>query len=490
MSLAGIDLGGSAVKAAAYSESGALLAQATRALSPVYPAPGEWETDPLDVWRATTEAMRELSAEGALRRDPIRALAVSASGRENFPADADGIPLGNALMGADVRGGEFEALPPGPPGPEAWCLCCGHARERMDPVFRLAWWKKHRPEVMEKARFFFGWIDYLTFRMTGRAVMDVATASRYAVFDLASRTWNVERVRAFEIEPALLPALEPWGSLVGEITRKAALELGLAPGVAVAQGGHDLNVAAYGAGVFERGAACLVSGSYENVLVVTDRLPGATLLRRGLSVMPHPCRAGLSAIAVHPTGSAVLNWARKLLGADIEGMDAFLSEVRGPSPVLAVPYLSGSMAYWEDGRKARGSVLNLTLASTGAQIVQAFMESIGYDTRNTLALLQEEGIPIQRMRITGGGARSAWWTQLKADVTNVPVEVVSQPEPGTLGAALLAGWAVGAYSDVEEASRALSGTSCVYEPDRARASLHEDRIREYHQTVANLLEAR
>ncbi|HYV29576.1 MAG TPA: FGGY-family carbohydrate kinase [Candidatus Binatia bacterium] len=488
MSLVGIDVGSSAVKAAAYSDEGQLLAAASGAITSLYPSPGQWETDPLDLWRAMSQAMQELGAQEALRRDPVRAIAISASGRENFPADAAGIPLGNGLMGADVRGEEFEAVPPNQFAPEGWCLRCGHPRERMDPVFRLAWWKKCRPEIMDKARYFFGWIDFLTFRMTGRAVMDISTASRYAVFDLEDGTWNQERIRAFEVDPALLPTLQPWGTIVGELKTDVAAEWNFPPGVVVAQGCHDLNCAAYGAGVCDKGVACLVSGSYENVLVVSDQLPTAPMLRRGLSVMPQPCKAGLSVIAVHPTGNAVLNWARQLLALDIEEMDSSLTQTRTPSAVMAIPYLSGAMAYWEDGRKARGGVLNMTLATRGAEIVQAFMESIAYDTRNTLALMKKEGIAVERIRITGGGARSAWWTQLKADVTNVPVEVVRQPEPGTLGAALLAGVAIGSYNDMEAISRALSGTSRVYEPDAARASQHYARMETYHATVAALLQ--
>jgi xylulokinase len=308
------------------------------------------------------------------------------------------------------------------------------------------------------------------------------------VFDLDDGAWNQERIRALDVDPALLPTLQPWGTIVGNLKTDVASEWNLPPGVVVAQGCHDLNCAAYGAGVCDNGVACVVSGSYENVLVVTDQLPTAPMLLRGLSVMPQPGKAGRSVIAVHPTGNAVLNWARQLLDLDIDEMDAFLTPTRAPSPVLAIPYLAGAMAYWEDGRKARGGVLNMTLATTGAQIVQAFMESIAYDTRNTLALMKDEGIAVERIRITGGGARSAWWTQLKADVTNLPVEVASQPEPGTLGAALLAGVAIGSYNDLEAISRALSGTSRVYEPDIAHASEHHARLQTYQATVAALLQ--
>jgi xylulokinase len=488
MSLIGIDVGSSSVKAAAYSEAGQLIAVASHALTPIYPAPGMWETDPEDIWRATSGAMQDLTTQDAVRHDPPQAIAISASGRENFPADAQGNPLGNGIMGADIRGNEFEIAPPGSPVPESWCLACGHLRERMDPVFRLAWWKKYHPEIMEQVRYFFGWIDFLTFRMTGRAVMDQSTVSRYAAYDLQTLDWAADRVADFAIEADYLPEVLPWGSLVGDVKPEIAEQWGLPPGVKVAQGCHDLNCAAYGAGVFEIGTVCLVSGSYENILVPTDQLPTASMLLKGLSVMPQPCQAGLSVIAVHPTGNAVLNWARRATKATIEDVENALKDVRDPSPVMAVPYLSGSMAYWEDGRKARGGLINLTLATSEADIVQAFMESIAYDTVNSLSLMMDEGIEVKRTRITGGGARSAWWTQLKADVTNKPIEVVAHDEPGTLGAALLAGLAVGIYDDLEAVSREYSGTASVYTPDPERAALHQERMETYRKLMGLLLE--
>ena len=177
------------------------------------------------------------------------------------------------------------------------------------------------------------------------------------------------------------------------------------------------------------------------------------------------------------------------MGASIDDMEtAVTPQVRAPSTVMAVPYLSGSMTYWDDGRKARGGLTGLTLATTGVEVVQAFMESIAYDTVNTLKLMAEEGIGVQRIRITGGGARSAWWSQLKADMTNMPIEVVTHPEPGTLGAALLAGLAIGIYDDLQEISARLSGTGAVYMPDPERAALHQERLGEYRRLMALLLE--
>jgi len=489
MSLIGVDVGSSSVKVAACSEEGRLIAVASHDLTPLHPAPGLWETDPEDIWQATCKGMRGIAAQDAMRMDPPKAIAVSASGRENFPADAAGIPLGNGIMGADVRGAEFEVPPEGSPIPEPWCLSCGHLRERMDPVFRLAWWRKYHPDIMEKTKYFFGWIDFLTFRMTGRAVMDQSTVSRYMCYDLHTLDWAQDRLAEYEMPSNFLPEVLPWGRVIDELNPELAAEWGLPPGVKVTQGCHDLNCAAYGAGVYEVGTVCLVSGSYENILIPTDRYPTANMLLKGLSVMPQPCKAGLSVIAVHPTGNAVLNWTRGLVGASIDVVEAELQKREGePGPVTAVPYLSGSMTYWEHGRKAKGGLIGLTLATSKVDVVQAFMESIAYDTVNTLSLMRNEGIEVKRIRITGGGAKSSWWTQLKADMTNMPIEVVEHPEPGTLGAALLAGLAVGVYGDIEEISKKYAGTKSVFLPNPERAALHQEQIEKYRKLMVLLFE--
>jgi xylulokinase len=106
---------------------------------------------------------------------------------------------------------------------------------------------------------------------------------------------------------------------------------------------------------------------------------------------------------------------------------------------------------------------------------------------NTLSLLKDEGIQVDRIRAVGGGTRSHWWTQLKSDLIGAPIEVSTQPEPGTLGAALLAGYGIGLYNDLDEASQACSGTSQVFEPDASRAGLHRERLETYRRLVPNLL---
>jgi xylulokinase len=357
----------------------------------------------------------------------------------------------------------------------------------MDPVFRLSWWRKYHPELVAQSKYFLGWHDYLTMRMCGRIVQDRSTASRYLVYDLQSNGWSPERVSEYQIDPSFLPEVLPWPMVIGQVLPEIAAEWGLPTDTLVTLGGHDVTCAAIGAGVSEKGIACLISGSYENLMVMTGAPPTAEMLLRGLSVMPHPGAAGYAALAVCPTGNAVLNWARDLLGTSIKEVDSYLDQRFGPSPVLAVPYLSGSMTYWEGGRRARGALAGLTLATTRADIVQALMESIAYDHVNTFSLLAEEGVPVNRIRAVGGGARSAWWTQLKADLTNIPIEVVEQQEAGTLGAAILAGLAIGIYDNLEAVSLSFSGTRRVHEPDPARAEKHLESLEAYRRLVPILI---
>ena len=130
-----------------------------------------------------------------------------------------------------------------------------------------------------------------------------------------------------------------------------------------------------------------------------------------------------------------------------------------------------------------GSLVGLTLASSKTDIVQSFMESIAYDHVNTLSLLGGEGVPVTRIRAVGGGSRSQWWTQLKSDLTNCPIEVVKTEEAGTLGAAILAGAAIGIYEDLEAVSKSFSGTRKIYEPDPGRANLHMERLAAYRKRL-------
>ena len=130
MSLIGIDVGSSSVKAVAYSVEGRALAEASQTFTPQRPGPGLWELDAEQVWRATTDTLLRVARARALRRDPPTTMAVSASGREIFPVDKTGRPLGPCIMAGDIRGAELAAQTASTVSRREWYDACGHIPER------------------------------------------------------------------------------------------------------------------------------------------------------------------------------------------------------------------------------------------------------------------------------------------------------------------------------------------------------------------------
>jgi xylulokinase len=488
MSLIGIDVGSSSVKVGVYRSNGKPLAHASETLTPKRPEPGWWEIEPEEVWTATLSGLRHVLGARAVRRDPPVMMAISASGREAFPVDQNGSPLGPCIMAGDIRGGEFESSSASSTGMPDWYLACGHLPERMDPVNRLLWWRHHHPSIVKSMRYFLGWHEFLTLRLGGKAITDKSLAGKWLIYDLALGEWSPQRLAEFDIDPRMLPSVRPWGEIIAELRPELAAELGAPSALKIAVGGFDASCATLGAGASAKGVAGLVSGSWEDLIVPTDRPPSGEILNQAMSVGPHPGSGGLAVFALSPNGTVVLDWARSLTGFSLSKLNSNL-ENSGPqpSPVLAIPHFSGATVPWGHKRESRGTLTGLTLASSSTDVTKALMEGIAYDLCLTFGSLRQAGMNINLLRAAGGGARSSWWTQLKADLLGVPIEVTHHPEPGTLGAALLAGLAAGFYPSLEEGSSRWVFPNRRFEPVSQRANLHRENFEAYREKAGQLI---
>jgi sugar (pentulose or hexulose) kinase len=233
----------------------------------------------------------------------------------------------------------------------------------------------------------------------------------------------------------------------------------------------------------------LAVGSWESFVEPVDALPPAAALVAGrLAVGPHPGVSGLGVFALSPNGTVAVDRIRELTGLSLSDLDEGLAACGDdPSPVLAVPHLSGATNPWPDGDRSSGALLGLTLATSRLDVARAVLEGIAFDLALTLERLRAAGAPARLIRAGGGGTRSAWWMQLKADLTGVPVEVVDHPEAGALGAAIGAGLAVGTFASLEEAVAAMVRPGRRYEPDAARAARYGERRERYREAVAALI---
>jgi xylulokinase len=161
----------------------------------------------------------------------------------------------------------------------------------------------------------------------------------------------------------------------------------------------------------------------------------------------------------------------------------------GPADALVVPHLAGAPAPWPGGRAPGGAIFGLTLATSGLELVKATMEGIALELTFAFDALRAAGADVKLCRVAGGGTRSAWWMQLKADLLGSPVEVTDQLEPGTLGAALLAGVGIGTYRSLSDAAERVQ-IAHRYEPSPARRKKLQAKLERHRVAVEALLEAR
>ena len=474
MSLIGIDLGTSAIKVAAYALDGSALATAHRPVPGSHPQPGHSEVNVLESRAAFQSALREVAADPRLATDPPVAISFSSSGREVFPVGDDGMPLGPCLSTSDTRGDEVAAETAARRSPEEWQRIAGHVPRRMDPVNRALWWRRTDPATTARTHWFMNWHEYYALLLSGRPVIDWSDAGTWATYDVATGNWSPERIVETGIDPRWLPQIQPNGTPIGVILPAIAAELGLPPTTLIVTGAFDTYAASVGSAAVDPGVVSLACGTWNSFNMPVPPGWPVELVHDGIGVYPHPGPTGFGLLVTNPNGMAVVDWTRKLLGLSIADLETGLAQAGpGPGHVFAdaaftpLPHVASSAGFG-------GSFAGVTLATTAVDIVRALLEGIACTFALSLEQLAARGIPAHLVRATGGGSRNAWWMQLTADVAGIPVEVVTEEEPGAFGAAILAGVGAGIYESVSAAVSSLVTVGRRYEPDPARGARYAD----------------
>ena len=461
-----LDQGTTGSTALLVGDDGVVRGRGYREIRQHYPRPGWVEHDPEEIWEATVAAAR--AALGAER--PV-AVGIT-NQRETVVVweRATGIPLYRALVWQDRR-------------TAARCreLKAAHGVEDLarrtglvwDPYFsatKIEWLLREVPGLRaraERGEVVFGTVDsWLTFRLSGGAavVTDHTNASRTLLYNLAQRDWDAELLRLFGIPRAALPAIVPSSGVCAET---AAEPFGA--GIPIAGIAGDQQAALFGQGCHAPGEAKNTYGTGAFLLMrVGDRIPDT----RGRVLTTMACDArGAPALAVEGTifvAGAAIQWLRDGLGlvASAAETEPLARSVEDTGGVTFVPALVGLGApHWE--AEARGTIVGLTRGTTRAHLVRAALEAMAYGTRDVVAAMTATtGVPLRSLRVDGGAAANDWLMAYQATVLGVPVERPDVVESTALGAAGLAGLAVGVWADAS----ALGGTRTyqVFDPDPAQ----------------------
>ncbi len=321
--------------------------------------------------------------------------------------------------------------------------------------------------------------DHVRLMLTGEAATDVTDAAGTLLMDFRRRSWSHEMLDPLEIALEWMPPVHPSLEIAGGLRPSVAGDLGLAPGLPVAAGSSETAAASVSTGIVTIGIVGSAIDSRGLLIAPTNDAivdPGGLLQT---ACDPSPQRYNL--MGTTPSAGASLRWWRDVLGQrfDYDELCAQAETVRpGADGLFFVPQGEGEGVSRHDA-VSRGAFVGLRAHHTQADLTRALMEGVVFRLRDRLDVMRGLGIEPHQVRTTGGGARSQLWRQMQADIFAVPVATMASVPSPAVGAALLAGVAIGVFSDVAAASATVGRLGRVLEPDPERAARYEQLYRTF-----------
>jgi xylulokinase len=460
MYVLGIDIGTGGTRALIMDERGHVISSATDEHAPFSsPRIGWAEQQPEDWWRACGIAVRKALAAAALTGDRIECVGFSGQMHGAVMLDGGDRVVRPALIWCDVRTEKQCVDFTQKVGAERLIqLTCNPALPNFT-LTKFLWVRENEPENWRRVRSIMLPKDYVRFRLTGSRATDVADASGTLLLDVANRRWSDRILDAAEIDRSLLPALYESPDVCAEVSADGAAATGLKPGTPVVAGAGDQAAGATGMGIVTPGAVSATIGTSGVVFAATDR-PALDAKGR-LHTFCHAIPNRWHVMGVSQAAGLSLRWFRDRFGAGTDdGRDPYerltshaAQIAPGSDGLLWAPYLMGERTPHLDPN-ARGALIGLTASHTRDHIVRAILEGVAFSLRDSFTLFSEMGVPVKSIRLGGGGARSALWRQIQADVYGHEVEVVEAEEGAAYGAAILAGVGAKMWSSVDDACNA------------------------------------
>jgi xylulokinase len=438
----GIDVGTGGTRAVIMNESGRIVASATEEHAPfATPQIGWAEQQPEDWWRAAKIAIRKALEIGNLRGEQIACVGFSGQMHGAVMLDSSGEPVRPALIWCDVRTEKQCHELNNRIGVEKLIqLTCNPALANFT-LTKLMWTRENEPKNWARVRSVMLPKDYVRLKLTGERATDLADASGTLMLDVANRKWSTGILHAVEMDASLLPQLFESPEICAKISAAGAEATGLKLGTPVVAGAGDQAAGAVGMGIAGPGAVSATIGTSGVVFAATDR-PALDPKGR-LHTFCHAIPGRWHVMGVTQAAGLSLRWFRDSFGPN--SYDHLTAEAAtvppGAEGLLWAPYLMGERTPHLDPN-ARAALVGLTASHTRAHIIRAILEGVAFSLRDTFTIFREMNVPVNRIRLGGGGARSPLWRQIQADIYGHEVEIVEAEEGAAYGAAMLA--AVGA----------------------------------------------
>lgn len=463
--LIGVDLGTSGTKTAIYTIDGKPVAESSVEVQLFYPKPGIVEQEAGDFYSSAATTVKNCIQESGIDPKEIAAIAFDSQMAGVGSIDADYQPAARFDSWLDMRcqpyiqwmadeAGELVTDITGCPP------TCNHGP-------KMLWWKNEEPETYRKIEKFLMPAAFVAGQLAGltpdQAFIDYTFIHFSGFSDARSGTWSEELCRKFDLDMEKLPRIvAPW-EVVGETDEQGYRDFGLAPGTIIAAGAGDTAANALGAGIVKPGLLFDVAGTASVLAGCTDSYIADTK-NRALLTMRSVIDGLWNPLAYIGGGGIALRWLRDTIyktadQADMplefteayDGMTALAAEAApGADGLLFSPHFGGRIC--PANPDMRGAWIGLSWSHQQKHLIRAMLESVAYEYAYYLGIMRDL-LPDQTFfeaRAMGGGAKSAVWNQIKADVLNVAYQRLQGSEFGTWGAAMIAGKAAGVIDDLAQ----------------------------------------
>jgi xylulokinase len=485
----GCDVGTSGSKALVVSESGKILSKGAVEYPMGIPRPGWAEQEP-EIWfRAVMGSIAQALRKARVSKGEIKALGFSGQMHSSVFLDKNGKVLRPALLWCDTR-------------THPQCLeitrRVGEKNLRQwvsNPALegftlpKILWVKKHEPKIYAQIAHVLLPKDYIRYRFTGVLATDVSDAAGTLCFDVQSRSWSNEMLRAFQIPAAWFPPVMESQQISGQLKPSIARKLGLKKGTPVVAGGADNTCSALGNGIIHSGDVMASLGTSGVFFAHSDRMKVDPRMR--VHTFCHSVAKKWYLMGVMLSSGNALRWYRDTLGLKEKEMGAktgkdsydLLSAQAATVPpgsegLIFLPYLMGERTPHQDPY-ARGAFIGISARHGRAHFARALFEGITFGMRDSLEIFRSLKVPVKRVVATGGGAVNPFWRQLQANIYGKEIVTVNSQEGPAYGAALLAMVGAGLFPTIEAAVSRLIRVISLTSPQPKRMKVYENWYQRY-----------
>ena len=457
--LLGIDVGTTGTKTILFSDSGEPLRHAYRPYPTEHPNIGESEQNPHHWWQAIIETVREVTPDCGSQ---VAAISLSTQGGTLVPVDAEGEPVRPAFVWNDYRFTHQREQYLQEVGPaETLYQTCGWKLGSGLPLLAIRYMRDKEPELFAKSEKFLSVPSYVALKMTGNPKVDISNAGIEQLTNIRAFRYDEKLLNFAGIRESQLAEVVPSGTVIGKLTKEAAVAMGLSENVCLVSGAHDQYAAALGAGALQAGDIMIGSGTCWVITALGSNPDFSRGLSQSVSAVP-----GLwGSLWSLSSGGVCLDWLRKnIAGAenaplDYDSLNAGISGCKAAEENLFFFPFSGTCG---NGKAfTRATFTGLDLSHNRYHAARAVMEGVAFQITWMLEAFPEKP---QSLTLTGGASKSPVWAQILSDIAGLPVNIPQVADLGCVGAAILAGTGAGIFQSLQKGYEALAVPTQTIQP--------------------------